>query len=151
MAKRKKTATRTASVQRVAGPTNITVRAPASSSPVRRARKHYRRAVSGIGRAAASEKHTLTAVGSALVFGIAQKSGINIPTVFGLSPEATAGIAAWLWGRMSKNNTAQHVATGLLSVAAHQFARGGVSGYEYQQGYPVVIQGDDDYEDDYED
>jgi hypothetical protein len=64
----------------------------------------------------------MTAIGAALAIGYAQRQGWQIPQVAGLSPSATAGLAAWAYGRWGKSQTAQHLATGLLSVAAYSWA-----------------------------
>lgn len=124
MARRSRTRTVTRTV--VANPYRTpapVIRVSAPAAPSRRAKiKHYaRRAGAGV----ASEKHTLTAVGAALLYGLAVKSGINIPSIGPLGPAATVGLGAWLYGRTSKNNTAQHLATGLLSVAAYSWGSTG--------------------------
>lgn len=103
----------------------IRIQQPNIRSVAYRAGRAVRRHAPRVGRAVASEKHTLTAVGAALVLGFVEKSGIAIPTIGPLGPAATAGIAAWLYGRQSKNQTAQHVATGLLCVAANRWAATG--------------------------
>jgi hypothetical protein len=72
-----------------------------------------------------SEKHTLTAVASAGVLGLIEKSGVAIPTIGPLGPAATLGLLAWAYGRSSKSQTAQHVATGLLCVAVNRWAATG--------------------------
>jgi hypothetical protein len=90
-----------------------------------RARHHIRRHAHSAGRAVASEKHTLAALAAAGAYGLIEKSGVAIPTIGPLGPAATVGMAAWLYGRMSKNQTAQHVATGLLAVAINRWAATG--------------------------
>lgn len=70
------------------------------------------------------EKHTLTAVGSTLVLGYAESKGVSLPKFGPLSTAGTLGLAAWLIGRMTKNKTVEHVATGLLSVQAYEFGKG---------------------------
>jgi hypothetical protein len=103
-------------VQRSAAPQVIRISAPANLA--RRARSGYRRIASTrVGGAVLSEKHTLTAVASAGVLGLIEKSGVAIPTIGPLGPAATLGLLAWAYGRSSKSQTAQHVATGLLCVA----------------------------------
>lgn len=122
MARRRRSSVRTivtrapSPVIRIAGP-----------PPIRyaRARSVARRSVAGAGRAVASEKHTLSAIAAAIVFGMVEKSGTKIPSIGPLGPAATVGVAAWLYGRMSKNQLAQHVATGLLAVAANRWAATG--------------------------
>lgn len=116
-------------VTRAATPT-IRIAAPA---PIRyRAARSVRRYARSAGRAVSSEKHTLSAIGAALAFGMLEKSGTKIPSIGPLGPAATVGIAAWLYGRMGKSQLAQHVATGLLCVAANRWAATG------------TIAGDDD-------
>ena len=94
-----------------------------------------RRGASAAARAAMQEKHTLTAVAAAALLGYARRMGYTPPTLGPLSPEATAGLAAWAIGRFTKNRTAEHVATGLLAVAAHDMARGA--------GGAAAVAGDD--------
>jgi len=77
-----------------------------------------------LGGSSGSEKPMLYAVGGALALGFIQRSGVAIPSVMGLSPQATAGLAAYMWARMTKSPTAAHVSTGLLSVAAYMFGTG---------------------------
>lgn len=93
-----------------------------------RVRHHARRA----GHAVASEKHTIAALAAAGAYGLIEKSGVSIPTIGPLGPAATVGMAAWLYGRISKNATAQHVATGLLAVAINRWAATGtIAGEAY--------------------
>lgn len=117
------------------------------AASARRRGGRVRRVAGAVGGAVASEKHTVAALAGAAALGLARRSGVAIPTIGGLSPEATAGLAAWAYGRFSRNQTAQHVATGLLAVAVHQWASGGAG----------KVEGDDDvmgtavaYEDDME-
>jgi hypothetical protein len=118
------TATRTIVVpQRQPAPI-IRVSAPAGGR-MRRVRRHARRAASAVGRGAASEKHTLTALAAAGAYGLVRKSGVSIPTIGPLGPAATVGLLAWAYGRWGKNQTAQHVATGLLSIAIYSWASTG--------------------------
>lgn len=132
MARRKRSAARTRTVTRTivaqpraASPT-IRISAPAAiRSHGRRIGRHVRHYGGRALGAAKSEKHTLTAVGAAAVLGYLEKTGVQIPSVGPLGPAATAGLAAWLYGRYSKNQTAQHVATGLLCVAINRWAATG--------------------------
>lgn len=64
------------------------------------------------------------AVGAAAVLGYAIKSGWKIPTLFNLTPAASAAIGAWAMGYFGKNQTAEHIATGLLSAAVYDKAKG---------------------------
>lgn len=80
------------------------------------------RGASAAAKAASNEKHTIAAVLGAAVLGHATKNKWKVPQVESLGPAATWGFAAWALGRYTKNRTAQHVATGLLSVAAYEWA-----------------------------
>lgn len=136
MARRARTRTITRTVV-ARGPTpTIRVTAPAAiRSYGRRAGRAARHYGAHAGRAVASEKHTLAALAAAGAYGLIEKSGVSIPTIGPLGPAATVGMAAWLYGRMSKNQTAQHVATGLLAVAINRWAATGTiagEGYVYE-------------------
>lgn len=102
----------------------IRIAAPAASV-ARRAGRAVRRAAPRVGRAVASEKHTITACIAAGVLGFAEKSGVSIPSIGPVGPAGTAGLIAWAIGRTTKNQTAQHVATGLLCVAINRWAATG--------------------------
>lgn len=86
-----------------------------------------RRVASLAVRAAINEKHTLTAVAAAGALGLAERNGIPIPHIALLGPAGTLGAAAWIAGKTSGNETLKHVATGLLSIAAYELAKGGGS------------------------
>lgn len=87
-----------------------------------RAAPIVRRAGGMAARAALEERHTIAAVGSAALLGYAEKQGMldTVPDPLGVGPVGTIGVVAWAFGRFGKNNTAAHVATGLLSVAAYK-------------------------------
>ena len=78
------------------------------------------------------EKHTVTAVVAAAALGYAERAGKDgapslaskLPKVDALGVAGTYGALAWLYAKQSKNATAAHLATGLLSVAAYKFGRG---------------------------
>lgn len=95
----------------------------------------------------ARERHTIAAVVGAAALGYAEslddkgKPRFNIPTIGGMTPTQTAGVAAFVAGMVTKNKTVEHVATGLLSAAAWELgksgfklkgapAAAGVAGYE---------------------
>lgn len=80
--------------------------------------------MSAIKKAALTEKHTLTALGAALVLGFAKRQGYQLPSLPMLTPAATYGLGAWALARYSGNQVASHAATGLLSVAAYELAAG---------------------------
>jgi hypothetical protein len=91
-----------------------------------------RRAASAVGGAAAHEKHTLIAIGTAAALGLGEKTGMipmSLAIIPGVGPAGTLGLACWAIGKISKNRVAEHMATGLLCVAINQWARTGtVSG-----------------------
>lgn len=76
-----------------------------------------RRGASAAARAAASEKHTLTALGAAAALGYVEGSGTSVPKIDALGVAGTYGAVAWGIGRFTKSRVAEHVATGLLAVA----------------------------------
>lgn len=80
--------------------------------------------MSAIKKAAMTEKHTLTALGAAIVLGMAKRQGFALPSLPMLTPAATYGLGAWALARYSGNQVASHAATGLLSVAAYELAAG---------------------------
>lgn len=69
--------------------------------------------------AALSEKHTLTALGTAGLLGYLDKEGKleGIQITDSISPIATVGIGLWVAGKFSKSPMIQHAATGALSIA----------------------------------
>jgi hypothetical protein len=90
-----------------------------------------RSGVSAAARAAREEKHTIAAVGAAAVLGFMKRENVALPKVEALGTAGTYGVAAWLLGRYTKSIVLQHVATGLLSVAAVELSSGiSVSGDE---------------------
>ena len=87
-----------------------------------------RRVGSAAASAAMSEKHTLAAVAAAAGYGFARSRGVALPYVNAIGMAGTYGLGAWFLGRYTKNRTMQHVATGLLAVAAAEFAAGAGGG-----------------------
>ena len=75
-------------------------------------------------QAAMAEKHTLTALGAAVALGLAERQGLKLPSLPMVGPAATYGLAAWALAKYTGNKVASHAATGLLSVAAYDLARG---------------------------
>lgn len=71
---------------------------------------------------AQDEKHTLTAVSAAALLGLAESRGMQLPAVDAVGTAGTYGIAAFVVAKLTGNRTAEHVATGLLSVAAYKAA-----------------------------
>ena len=76
-----------------------------------------RRVGTATAKAALSEKHTLTAIAAAAGYGFARSRGVALPYVTAIGQAGTYGLAAWMLGRFTRNQTAQHVATGLLAIA----------------------------------
>jgi hypothetical protein len=90
-----------------------------------------RSGLSAAARAAREEKHTMAAVGAAAVLGFMKREGVALPKVAALGTAGTYGAVAWIAGRYTKSIILQHIATGLLSVAAAEMASGiSVSGDE---------------------
>src|SRR4051812_17498819 len=69
---------------------------------------------------AMEERHTLVALGGAAIAGYVQRNNIQVPHIAAIGVPGTYGLAAWALGRYTKNRTMQHLATGLLAVAAYQ-------------------------------
>lgn len=79
----------------------------------------------------ARQRHTVAAVVGAAALGYAEslddkgKPRFKIPTIGGMTPTQTAGVAAFVLGMATKNKTVEHVATGLLSAAAWELGKSG--------------------------
>lgn len=76
-------------------------------------------------RAAAEEKHTLTALAAAGALGYAEREGMldNVSMIDNVDPKVQVAVAAWLLAKFSKSKTASHVATGLACVALYDGVR----------------------------
>ena len=94
-------------------------------SRYRRAGAAIRRGASKAGQFARDQRHTLVAVGAAAGIGLAKRFNLTLPSVNVLGVAGTYGVAAFLAGRFMKNQILEHVATGLLSVAAYEMAASG--------------------------
>lgn len=148
MARRKRAATRTRTIVRSVptGPKTIVVRAPTAV----RARRVARRVGGRIQSAALSEKHTMAALLAAGLLGLAERSGVKLPTpISQLSVPATYGLAMWGLGKYSRNQQWQHAATGLLAIAVRDLAAGKlpagvVVGDDYETAGVGVVYGADD-------
>lgn len=79
-----------------------------------------RRGATKAAQVAASEKHTLAALGTAAALGYMERSNVQVPFSSMLGRDGTVGAALWAFGRYSGNRTAQHMATGALSCAVKQ-------------------------------
>jgi hypothetical protein len=83
-----------------------------------KAKAAIRRVGSAGAQLAKDEKHTFTALLAAAASGYVKGAGMTVPYVDALGLEGTYGLVAWGIARYTRNRTAEHVATGLLSVAA---------------------------------
>jgi hypothetical protein len=102
----------------------VIVRVPAATPARRKSTGFARRASSAASRLAASETHTIVAVGSAVVLGLMKRQNVALPKIDALGTPGTYGLLAWAVGRYTRSTMAQHVATGLMSVSAYQLAAG---------------------------
>lgn len=112
-----------------------TIRVVAPSSPSRPRFHRVRRYAHAAGRAAAGEKHMLVAFAAAGAYGLAERAGMPIPSIGPIGPAGTLAVAAWLYGKTQKSNTALHLATGLGCVAINRLAAtgtvvGGTAAYD---------------------
>lgn len=101
----------------------ITVRAPSSAGAMS-ARRLGQMAASGARRtslaavkAAASEKHTITALVTAAGLGYIEKNRVQVPHLNALGVDGTVGLGLWIAGRYTKNPMLMHAATGALACA----------------------------------
>jgi hypothetical protein len=83
-----------------------------------------RRAVSAVAKQAVNERHRLTAIAAAGALGLSERFGVNLPELPVVGRAGTWGLAAFALAKVTKSETMSHVATGLLSVAVHDLARG---------------------------
>lgn len=110
----------------------------------RRAGTAVRRGSTAAARAAWSERHTLTAVMSAGVLGLAARQGVALPHIGALGIPGTYGLAAWGLGKVTKSRMLSHVATGLLCVGTFQLAAGMTPGSAPARGGGNVRLPDED-------
>lgn len=83
----------------------------------------------------AQGRHQVVAIGSAAALGLAERQGFELPFVPVIGKAGTYGLAAAVVGTMTKNKDIMAAGTGLLSVAAYQFASGeGPGAGEYYLG-----------------
>lgn len=100
----------------------IVVRTPSAGAAsrarlTRAAGQVARRGLVGAARAAMTEKHTITALGTAAMLGYVEKERIQVPHINALGVDGTVGAALWVLGRYTKNPMLQHAATGALCCA----------------------------------
>lgn len=98
---------------------------PMQLAQVEQKRPVARRVAGAVARAAMTEKHRLTAMAAAGALGFAERHQFPLPELPMVGKAGTYGLAAYVGAKMLKNETLSHVATGLLSVAVHDFAKGG--------------------------
>ncbi len=113
----------TTRIVRTASPQTIRIAVPRAPL-AKRAKAAAHRGARHIASAAMDEKHTLVALVAAGVLGFAQREGISIPHVEIAGEAGTAGLVAWAVGKWGKSRIARHVATGLLSIAVYEKAKG---------------------------
>ena len=92
---------------------------PRAQMAVARAAPVVRRVGGAAAAAAVSEKHTLAALAGAGILGYLEKEDMLAQWSFidGIDPKVQLALITWFAGRMTKNKTIQHVATGVASVA----------------------------------
>lgn len=83
-----------------------------------------RRGASAVARAAIDERHTLVALGAAGALGLLEKQDVELPHFEPIGVAGTYGIAAFMLARFTKSRTLAHAATGLMSIAVYNFAKG---------------------------
>lgn len=76
-------------------------------------------------REAREGRHTLAAVVAAGGLGYLEKQGTQLPHVQKIGIPATYGLGFYILGRVTKNEYIKHAATGLLSVAVHDYFKSG--------------------------
>jgi hypothetical protein len=101
-----------------AGPRPIVVRTTRTIKP-----KVKRRRGGGGGK---GERHRIMALGGAAVLALLDKSEtLHIPTLPFLGKAGTAGVAAWAFGKYTKNAWADDMATGMLAIAVYELVKEG--------------------------
>ena len=112
----------------------VTARAPSpiirvSAPPAQRRRRgRRRRSGSSGGGGGILPRSRVLAFGSAAALGYAEKTGIKIPILFGLSPAASAALIALALAKFGRVQGALDVFTGLGCVALNRFGAGNVPG-----------------------
>lgn len=90
-----------------------------------------RRGASKAAQVAREERHGLTAIGAAGLIGLLKRfapDALALLRVGPLDETAVLGAALFVIGRMTQNQYAKNGAVGLLSVAVHNLAAGGIEG-----------------------
>lgn len=80
-----------------------------------------RRVGGAAAKAAMGEKHTIVALVASAALGYADREDMleRFSFIDGVDPKVQLALAVWLVGKMTKNNTIQHAATGIASVALY--------------------------------
>lgn len=105
----------------------IQLRAPrmaSSGALAQRARRAARAGGRVAARVAHDQRHTLAAVATSAVLGWVARSGTQLPHLSALGVPGTYGLGALMVAAATRNAWAQHIASGALSVAAYEWARG---------------------------
>jgi hypothetical protein len=79
-------------------------------------------------KAAAEEKHTIAAAVTGGLLGYAKRQNIAIPRLGPLSTNATAALALFIAGRVTKSRMIRHAATGAIAITMYEFASEGFGG-----------------------
>lgn len=82
-----------------------------------------RRSGGAAAKAASAERHTLAAVGASAALGFLKRNNVTLPKVAALGTPGTYGLALWMLARWTNSKVAGHMATGLLCLAAYDFAQ----------------------------
>lgn len=108
------------------------IRVPSFAGARSKAKGLARRGFTAAARRAAAQRHRFVAIVAAAALGFAKRQNVKLPTPAGMSPALAYGVGAALLSGFVKSPTLDHAATGLLAVAAHEFASGesSVSGDE---------------------
>ena len=87
-------------------------------------------------------KTTAWGVGAAAAAGYIEGHGIALPSIPALGVPGTYGLAALAWYAVTGNATAASVATGLLSAAIYETAKGSGSSPVVRASGDSVLEGD---------
>lgn len=127
----------------------IVRRAPSvAKSTYNKLAERSRRTAQRLRNAQQDDVNDAVGLGSAIALGLFEKSGHELPTLFGIDPAITWGVAAYMVGRSSKSKGMQMVRSaglGLATVGANRSALRGsmtVSGVEIVGG--VDDEGDEE-------
>jgi hypothetical protein len=100
------------------------IRVPSMPGRGRKVGAAIRRGAGAAARQAAANKHTLFAVLAAAAVGYIKKNAVEIPKIDALGVSGTYGLLLTGAGIAMKNRTLESIGSGLISVAAFQWASG---------------------------